>query len=196
LSEDVGELDDLASVLESDFEHWASGLSPLERQALQEYQEGWAGYVNSYLRGELDASSLDWDEARQLAQVIEGVESALDAGTLERNITVFRGISDVARVFGGDPARLIGEVWVDHGFLSTAIDREFVMQEFVRLPAPGLMELRLATGQHAAWLPSGGGTQYYHEGEVLLPYDSPIMIQCVMEDPTGLATIRGEVILD
>src|SRR2546423_6154348 len=84
------EVEELAELLDADFSDWATSLSPGERRALQDYQEGWSKEVNEYLRGDLDPSFLEWDHARRLGEIIEGVESAVEAGQLRRDVLVYR----------------------------------------------------------------------------------------------------------
>lgn len=188
------DVDTLTALLDEDFGPWAADLTPLQRTALSDYQEGWGSRVNEYLRDEVEPSFIPWEDAQHIAEILDELETAVIAGRLLRDLVAFRGISDVSRVFDDvNPADLIGEDWVDNGFMSTTIDRDLAVEAFAVEPEPGLFELDLRVGQPAAWLPLGGGALYYEERELLLPCGSTVMIREVVEDDTGLLVIRAEV---
>lgn len=162
--------------------HWAgpAGYSDAELAAMRSYTGSGYGAMNSTLRSSKGA--------RTNAQ-IRAMDSAIErAARVPDNITVVRNTNLRQLGITGsrqDPRTAIGREFVDHGYMSTSINRRGGMQGEVR------MEINVPAGSRGVYVSGAGGRKSpdiisdYGGGESELILDRGSRLQVVSVKKVG-----------
>jgi hypothetical protein len=183
-----------ASELDDAFRPWAARLAPAERRALRRWQADNDGFAQIQRR--LRAPGAGYDA--RLDGLVTSLVVAVGSGRVPAPLTVWRGVRSSTETFGVPGHRLpslVGRAIDADGFLSTTTDQARAREEFLRpvgAGGPVLMELHVARGEPAGWLPLGGWSGLAGERELLLLPNRRILATAVtFED--DLPILRGEV---
>lgn len=134
------------------FERGVDGdlLQEIDPDALEMYRGEYYGFINDDLRdGIVDGSSYEW--------TIHTIDAAMNNSKLTSDVTVHRGVSDLALFKGVDTKKsLIGMEYVEGAYSSTSADKA-VTEEFHR-PSGAVLNLRVPAGVGAIQLSDFGPT--------------------------------------
>jgi ADP-ribosyltransferase exoenzyme len=177
--------------LDEDFTEWLARLRHSEVAELRLYQG--VGYVriNGVLR---DTVPAEGEALRRVLLSIEGIDSAIMKGRLERPVCVYRGIRDSLAVFGVNSLEeLLNEVARDPGYMSTTVDSTVALGMVEPRDGAAIVKLHVPAGQHAAWLPMAGQPSRRRELELLLARRSAFRVEEIAT-LGGLPMIRGAMV--
>lgn len=169
--------DDGLMRLDDETLQWAAELSDEQRAAVVRWQGADRFYeqINAALRGETDDP-----EALDTADTLLGVVTHPLAG----EYTVWRGARSVEAAFDVAADRLEELIGLREPlvrFTSTSLDENVAINEFTKPQLKGgavLMELALAPGVRAAWIPPIGDQEMAYQQELLL---RPGMMQRIVD---------------
>jgi len=174
--------------------HWPGpeGYTPAQLAALRSYTGSGYAPINSTLRS---------SKGKRTTKAIRDLDSAMDAAPrVPEDITVVRNTS--LRQLGittarADPKTAVGKEFVDHGYLSTSVNRRGAMQGEVR------MEIRVPKGSRGVYVSGSGGPKSskiisdYGGGESELLLDRGSRLQIVSVVKSGKRwTVVADLIQD
>jgi hypothetical protein len=185
---------------EQHFGKWEKSLSPSESDALYRYSNTMYEGINWSLRNN------DPGQLHLYRHDISRLESAIDRARVPEDIIVFRGgkaikNADGMRLTFEQTKKLEGQIVKDNGFISTAFDRNWVIEAFVKQSKPGvdgiIYELQVKRGTRAACLGERIAA-HGEEAELLIQRGSSIKILKVSSVKTAeghtMTYIIGEII--
>ena len=173
-------MSDLAARLTEASTTVAGALTADEVDAIRRYQGLDRTYelVASVMRGLRSPGDLTAPEAELVTKILRALPVSIARWRLPEPLRVYRGQRSVARFFGsGAPEE---RVLVADSFLSTTIFREVALDEFMRPAGPGgpaLLEISVAAGTPALWVPPIGDPALAYQGELLLDLGSRIAVR-------------------
>jgi hypothetical protein len=169
------ELEALARLLDREFEQWRANLTPGERCDLTYYQAWGFDRINRSLRG-ID-QNLQSDVVRRVALSIRSIDAALEKTSLERPLTVYRGVVDGPATLGKPPSDVSpGETFVDDAYLSTSLDVKAATSKAGKTATSLILKIDVPVGQQAAWFGQLGKKAYRTEYELLLPREVKLKV--------------------
>jgi hypothetical protein len=188
----LDDLEELALLLDKDFEGWRSSLSPAEKCDLAYYQAWGFDRINRFLRGAFDPSVTP-ATLRQVSSAIKNIDSALQRTSMRRSVTVFRGVVDGPATLGVPLSDVTsGIAFGDQAYLSTSLDAAAARTKAGNTPTSLAFKIEVPVGQSAAWFGQLGKKAYRLEYELLLPRQSRLLVldfdQC-----SALPTLHVEV---
>lgn len=154
------------------------------QKALIGYREQTYNGINGYLRAQGTAKQPMYEElerAEKLKADIEAIDSAIAEHELPENITVYRGMS--TKYFGLESmAEPEGAIIHDKAFVSASLELR-TAEGFALREGRDLVEIRLPSRTHAAWIPGADPSTYaendFTEYELLLPRGSSFRVLSV-----------------
>lgn len=161
--------------LNIEYRDWASSLSDIQRQALDDYVGGHYADANAFLRQ--FGTAYEDDSEYKFIHELDTLMKPLDS-----EVTVHRGIpSSFKSLFGHDPQ--VGGLIQDNAFMSTSLEdstaKGFSQGSGVEL------DITVPSGTPAAWL----GGLHGHEGELLLNRGLNLQITSVSEGRVALRVL-------
>jgi hypothetical protein len=150
--------------------------------------------VSAVVRGLRSPSALTAAEAEVVARIIDVLPVSIARWRTPEPLRVYRGQRSVTRLFGSGSRS--GRVLEAESFLSTTIFRNVALDEFASPPGPGgpaLLELAVAAGTHALWLPPVGDPALAYQGELLLDQTTRVAVRGE-RDEAGILILDCEVV--
>jgi ADP-ribosyltransferase exoenzyme len=169
--------EDDRQVLDQMFAAWVNSITSEERFAIDRWQSRDRTYelVNRLLRGREDSNSLSEEQTDLVAVVIDGLESAIAKGLVTQDLTLFRGVRNLAGTFGyEDGGLLVGQRFRLKGFMSLSVDRSVAEAEFTSDPRGATLRVLVPAGVNAAWIAGVGDPL---QGELLLGHLTGLLIR-------------------
>lgn len=166
----------------SGYSKWGKGLTESEREALSAYTGDDYQLINGWLRGTLD-KELTGEELTKVQDLVKNLDSSLGKAAVPEDITVYRvGSIDV-------PGLQIGDVYVDKGYTSTALDanNSVFVAEAVDTGMP-VVRIQVPAGSRAAPPDFWGGVSVGQESELTLA--SNTQFQYLGVDADGIQVIK------
>lgn len=183
----------LAARFDEEFADQINGLTDDEHNAVLR----WQGTDRFYQQ--IQTFARDGEGSEEAAAVADLLDSAIAAGTLQHDVTMYRGIRDSTTLFGAPNAdldRFIGTEVPSPGYLAISTSMEQASSGFTRPPIKGgpvLFELTVRAGTPALWVAGAGAPDMAAQGELLL--GTAFAFQIASVDYSGpVPTVTAEVV--
>lgn len=137
--------------------------------ALSEYVDGSHG-INAYARQGTDqfGHKLEPWKRDRLKKITQQMDAAFEGAATPGNVTVYRGVGDVERVFGtSNLDTLVGTEFQDNGYFSTTTSKEAT--DYFRGSSGVAIEVTVPKGAPAIWMENlGSAVKQSGEHELLI----------------------------
>ncbi|MCY8929882.1 T7SS effector LXG polymorphic toxin [Bacillus subtilis] len=169
------------------YDDWIKSLTPSEQEAIKQYTGDDYKKINDYLRGISDSlDGIDLD-------TIYNIKNGLDKARVPHNLQVYRGtdlrplesLIEINKYGDINAESLIGKIFRDNGFVSTAIVKE---SSFDHMEVS--WEINVPAGTNAAYL--GKISHFPNEAELLLNFGQEMVIKSAHVDSNN----KLHIILD
>ena len=139
--------------------NWISSLSDEQKRAIYDYTREGPYYKN--INGVLRGRTQKYEEGNEIRS--SRIHEALQSAQLPVATTVYRGVNkkDLNELAYSSDAELVGDIYLDRGYISTSMSRGAAFQKEV------MLELSLPAGCHAACIEDLSAAGKY-EQEVLI----------------------------
>jgi hypothetical protein len=171
--------------LDDDFEPWLDSLTDDEIQSLLNYQGRNFALYNAFFRDpDGVADELDDQGFALIEEVTERIDAVLERGSLQRDVTCYRGLKDFGALFGRrSPSEIVGFGFEERAYCSTSTD-EYRARRFVENGFLLVFEAPAGTG--AAWMPMLQHETYSAQRELLLERGLWFRVENVWQDSDTL----------